>query len=98
VHLWNAAGGSLRTNLHGHTQRVVSVAYSPDGKTLATGSYDGTVRLWGDVVFSDAAEAEQQICRAIHRNFTREERSTYLQGQATGACFTGSVRVREGGS
>ncbi|MGW7695090.1 protein kinase domain-containing protein [Streptomyces asiaticus] len=27
-------------------QGVLSLAYSPDGKTLATGSYDGKVRLW----------------------------------------------------
>jgi WD40 repeat protein len=36
----------LRATLHGHTQAVVSVAYSPDGKTLASASYDGTLKLW----------------------------------------------------
>jgi WD40 repeat protein len=25
---------------------VFSVAYSPDGKTLASGSYDKTIKLW----------------------------------------------------
>src|SRR5262249_7160254 len=31
----------------GHIDTVVSVAFSPDGKELATGSADGTARVWG---------------------------------------------------
>ena len=38
--------------LTGHTDRVVSVAFSTDEKTLASGSGDGTVRLW-DAVTGD---------------------------------------------
>ncbi|WP_240777393.1 WD40 repeat domain-containing protein [Nonomuraea basaltis] len=34
------------TRLTGHTDRVNSVAVSADGRTLATGSRDGTARLW----------------------------------------------------
>ena len=30
----------------GHTESVRTVAFSPDGKTIATGSWDGTIRLW----------------------------------------------------
>jgi hypothetical protein len=32
--------------LQGHTGSVVSVAWSPDGKTLASGSGDKTIKLW----------------------------------------------------
>jgi WD40 repeat protein len=43
VRLWDTATGRLRASLTGHAQRVITVPFSPDGRTLATAS---AVRLW----------------------------------------------------
>jgi WD40 repeat protein len=39
----------VRETLKGHTKEVFSVAWSPDGKRLATASSDGTAKVWDAV-------------------------------------------------
>ena len=40
------SSGKVLTTLQGHSHWVWAVAFSPDGKMLASGSDDGTIKLW----------------------------------------------------
>jgi WD40 repeat protein len=48
--------------LRGHRGRIRSMAYAPDGKVLATGSEDGTIKLW------DAATGKELKTLTGHRS------------------------------
>ena len=51
-YLWNLCQGDQLATLTGHEWIVSCAAFSPDGKLIATGSQDRTVKVW------DAAQLE----------------------------------------
>ena len=53
----------VRLTLKGHTAGVSSVAWSPDGKRLATGSYDKTAKVW------DAATGQELLTLKGHTGY-----------------------------
>ena len=53
----------LRETLKGHTGGAYSVAYSPDGKTLASGCGDKTIKLW------DVATGKEQATLRGHTDW-----------------------------
>lgn len=46
IRVWQVADGTEQTQLRGHRGAVHGLTWSPDGALLASGSDDGTVRLW----------------------------------------------------
>ncbi|MBI2263766.1 MAG: caspase family protein [Armatimonadetes bacterium] len=44
--LWDLTTGRLGATLRGHSGNVNSLTFSPDSRTLATGSNDGTAKIW----------------------------------------------------
>ncbi|TRU20884.1 MAG: WD40 repeat domain-containing protein, partial [Microcystis aeruginosa Ma_MB_S_20031200_S102D] len=46
IKLWNGSTGQEIRTLKGHDSTVNSVNFSPDGKTLVSGSWDRTIKLW----------------------------------------------------
>jgi len=51
-----ANGVKLRATLGGHTGPVWSIAFAPDGATVATGSDDTTVRFWDPAAGEEKAQ------------------------------------------
>lgn len=47
--LWNTSNGELLTVLHGHTNKIMSAVFSPDGNKILTASWDITARVWNAV-------------------------------------------------
>jgi WD40 repeat protein len=46
MRLWDVRTGKALAVLEDHTGNITTVAFSADGKSLATGGGDGTIRLW----------------------------------------------------
>lgn len=44
----------------GHTKKINAIVFSPDGQTLASASWDGTVRLY-------RAATEQEVQKQVNR-------------------------------
>jgi WD40 repeat protein len=56
--VWDVATGEEKAKLEGHSKNVRSVCFSPDEKTLASGSGDQSVRVWDVATGEEKAELE----------------------------------------
>ncbi|HUT90716.1 MAG TPA: hypothetical protein VMY37_14530 [Thermoguttaceae bacterium] len=85
IRLWDLTRRSRRVQreLKGHGKEVTSIAWSPDGRFLLSGSLDETVRLW------DARSGKQVDC---YDWGTGEVRSLAFSPDGTTAAVGGSRR------
>ena len=64
--VWDATSDQETLTLKGHTDRVRSVAFSPDGKRLARQAEDQTVKVW------DATSGQETLTLKGHTDYGLE--------------------------
>jgi WD40 repeat protein len=65
IHLRDAETGEVRHTLIGHSDGIVSLAFTPDDRMLASGSHGGRVKFWDMRTFQELATfsvGDYEVC------------------------------------
>jgi WD40 repeat protein len=80
VQFWEIGYEHFIGLLEGHSQPVRSVAFSPDGKTIASASNDGTVRLWDTTFYQPLVTLRAYEHRVDRVSFAADGRTLITDG------------------
>jgi WD40 repeat protein len=72
VRLWKTSDGSLVRAIRAHKDALYSVAISPNGKVMATGSYDQKIKLWDMVTGVELRELSGHNGAVFGLSFRRD--------------------------
>jgi WD40 repeat protein len=75
LRIWKLANGELICSVQAHRQPTDRVAFSPDGRLLATASQDGSAKIWETASWRELAELRGHLlgvhCLAFSPNSQR---------------------------
>ena len=75
VRLWDADTGTLKNTLRGHTEDVLSVAFSPDGRTIVSGSWRETLHLWDADTGAPKDTLKEDVTKVLSVAFSPDGRT-----------------------
>jgi WD40 repeat protein len=85
--VWDAATSQFRFSLLGHKKTVMGAFFSPDGQTIATVSFDATVKLWS------AADGQERLTLLGHRDTVNQAVFSRDNRRVATASDDGSAKV-----
>jgi len=92
VKVWDVGTGQETLNLKGHTGYVWSVAFSPDGKRLASASTDETVKVW------DTGTGQESLTLRGHTSIVSSVAFSSDGKRLASASWDGTVKVWDAGT
>lgn len=69
IYVWSVQTGQLLDQLAGHEGPISSLAFSSDGNTLVSGSWDNTVRIWNIFARTQTSEPLQLQANVLALSF-----------------------------
>jgi eukaryotic-like serine/threonine-protein kinase len=71
---WDLSTGKIHSILHGHSDYVRALALTPDGRALATGSGDETIKIWDLASGTELATLRGHLGQVLSLAFAPEGR------------------------
>lgn len=91
ISLWDVATGREIGTLNGHKQGIWSLAFSPDGKTLASSGSERNIRLWNIATRSELLTIQDP--GAAFTNLTFSPNGEVLMSSSPGFLSVPKIRV-----
>jgi RNA polymerase sigma factor (sigma-70 family) len=83
IRVWEVETGKEICKIEGHKSGVLTLAFSPDGKTLASGSVDRTVRLWQVATGEELKTFHNHVGEVPFVAFAKDGASIFCAGDKT---------------